>query len=119
MPETHRIRTGIAGLDLLFYGGVRRGNLILVSGAPGSGKSLLGLEFVYRGITEFDEPGIVVVFEADPEMLHQDAAAFGWVLTASTTAACSTRRAPRTARTGSTTTATAPRTARTRATSAP
>lgn len=80
MPDNNRVQTGIAGLDRIFLGGVRRGNLNLVAGSPGSGKSLLGLEFIYRGITAFDEPGIVVVFESDPEMLHRDAAAFGWDL---------------------------------------
>jgi circadian clock protein KaiC len=74
--------TGVPGLDRIFLGGIRRGNLILLSGEPGSGKSLLGLEFIYRGITTFGEPGLIVVFESDPEMLHRDAAAFGWDLAA-------------------------------------
>jgi circadian clock protein KaiC len=82
MPENTKVQTGIAGLDPIFLGGIRRGNLILVAGAPGSGKSQFGLEFVYRGITVFDEPGIIVVFESDPNVLHMDARAFGWDLQA-------------------------------------
>ncbi len=78
MADDKRVLTGIEGLDGIFGGGVRRGNLILVTGSPGSGKSLLGMEFIYRGITLHDEPGIIVVFESDPDMLHEDAAAFGW-----------------------------------------
>lgn len=78
MADKRRVFTGIEGLDAIFGGGVRRGNLILVAGPPGSGKSLLGMEFIYRGITLHDEPGIIVVFESDPDMLHEDAAAFGW-----------------------------------------
>ena len=40
----------------------------------------MGLEFIYRGIVEFDEPGLVVVFETNPEKLIRDAAEFGWNL---------------------------------------
>ena len=43
MADSDLIATGIPGLDTIFLGGIRRGNLILVEGAPGSGKSLLGL----------------------------------------------------------------------------
>lgn len=78
MADGKRVFTGIEGLDGVFGGGIRRGNLILVAGPPGSGKSLLGMEFIYRGITLYDEPGIIVVFESDPVLLHEDAAAFGW-----------------------------------------
>jgi circadian clock protein KaiC len=73
-----QLQTGVAGLDELFLGGIRRGNLILLAGPPGSGKSLLGMEIIYRGATQFNEPGILVAFESTPEMLHQDAAALGW-----------------------------------------
>ena len=78
MADSDLIATGIPGLDTIFLGGIRRGNLILVEGAPGSGKSLLGLEFIYRGATLYNEPGLIVVFETDPDMLLRDAAAFGW-----------------------------------------
>jgi circadian clock protein KaiC len=78
MADSDLIATGISGLDTIFLGGIRRGNLILVEGAPGSGKSLLGLEFIYRGATLYNEPGLIVVFETDPDMLLRDAAAFGW-----------------------------------------
>ncbi|MDQ6699517.1 MAG: hypothetical protein M3Z36_04965, partial [Acidobacteriota bacterium] len=54
--------------------------VILVQGSVGTGKTLLGIEFIYRGITEFDEPGIIVVFETSPEKLIRDAASFGWDL---------------------------------------
>jgi circadian clock protein KaiC len=46
----------------------------------GSGKTLLGLEFIYRGITQFNEPGVVVVFETSPDKIIRDAAGFGWNL---------------------------------------
>src|SRR3984893_16649865 len=80
MAETDLIKTGIYGLDQIFLGGILKGNVILVEGAAGVGKSLMGAEFIYRGITEHDEPGIIVVFETSPKKLIRDAAAFGWNL---------------------------------------
>jgi circadian clock protein KaiC len=80
MAESDLIRTGIYGLDEIFLGGILKGNLILVEGAAGVGKTLMGLEFIYRGITEHDEPGIIVVFETSPRKLIRDAAGFGWNL---------------------------------------
>src|SRR5450631_4263096 len=80
MTESDRIQTGIYGLDQIFLGGILKGNLILVEGATGVGKTLLGVEFIYRGITEHDEPGIIVVFETTPTKLIRDAMNFGWNL---------------------------------------
>src|SRR5216683_970437 len=80
MTESDLIHTGIYGLDQIFLGGILKGNLILVEGAAGVGKTLLGLEFIYRGITEHDEPGIIVVFETSPRKLIRDAKGFGWNL---------------------------------------
>src|SRR5436309_12886858 len=80
MEESDLIQTGIYGLDGIFVGGVFRGNVILVEGAAGTGKTLLGTEFICRGITELDEPGIIVVFENTPTKLIRDAAGFGWNL---------------------------------------
>src|SRR5471030_1311142 len=79
-PKNGLVRTGIAGLDAVLMGGIPRTNVILVQGTAGSGKTLLGMEFIYRGITQFDEPGIIVVFETNPDKLIRDAAAFGWNL---------------------------------------
>ena len=70
--------TGIEGLDAIFLGGIPPGNTILVQGTAGTGKTLMGLEFIYRGITRFKEPGIIVVFETNPDKLVRDAALFGW-----------------------------------------
>src|SRR2546429_139324 len=44
--------------------------------------TLLGVEFVYRGITEHNQPGIIVTFEVAPQKLIRDAAGFGWNLEA-------------------------------------
>ncbi|MGA2411885.1 MAG: ATPase domain-containing protein, partial [Candidatus Binataceae bacterium] len=80
MTSDGLIRTGISGLDRILMGGIPRTNVILVEGTTGSGKTLLGTEFIYRGITEFNEPGIIVVFEVSPDKLIRDAATLGWDL---------------------------------------
>jgi circadian clock protein KaiC len=80
LPENNQIKTGIAGLDEVFLGGIPQGNLIVVKGRQGSGKTLLGTEFIYQGITQFGEPGIIVVFETSPDKMIRDAASLGWNL---------------------------------------
>ena len=74
--------TGISGLDSILEGGIPRSNVTLVEGAIGTGKTTMGVEFVYRGASEFDEPGIIVVFEVSPEKVVRDAAQLGWDLAA-------------------------------------
>lgn len=78
--------TGIKGLDELLYGGILRGNTVLVEGIPGAGKTTFGIEFIYRGITEFNETGVIVTFEELPESIYRDALNFGWDLKALETA---------------------------------
>jgi len=73
-------RTGIDGLDEIFLGGIPHSNSILVQGATGTGKTLMGMEFIYRGITRYNQPGIIVVFETSPAKLIRDAALLGWDL---------------------------------------
>lgn len=80
MSKDDLIKTGIKGLDPVLLGGIPRANVILVQGVAGSGKTLLGLEFIYRGIVEYNEPGVVVVFETNPAKLVRDALEFGWNL---------------------------------------
>ena len=55
MPEPDLLKTGIKGLDDVLFGGVPRGNIILVAGTAGTGKTTLGVEFVYRGARQFNE----------------------------------------------------------------
>lgn len=80
MPESDIVRTGISGLDDILAGGIPRGNVILLEGAIGVGKTTMGVEFVYRGASQFDEPGVIVVFEVSPDKLARDALRFGWDL---------------------------------------
>jgi len=80
MFQSALLKTGIKGLDSILLGGIPRSNVILLQGAAGSGKTLMGVEFIYRGITLYDEPGLIVAFETNPSKLIRDAAEFGWML---------------------------------------
>ena len=57
-----KVGTRIAGLDEVLNGGLPAGQTTLISGGPGTGKSIFGLEFLYRGAAA-GEPGIFVTFE--------------------------------------------------------
>lgn len=72
------VKTGIDGLDEIFMGGVKENNIILLEGNPGSGKTTLGLEYIYRGAKELKENGLIVSFELSPQKLLRDARGFGW-----------------------------------------
>src|SRR5687767_3817993 len=76
------VKTGIRGLDSVLAGGIPRGNVILLEGSVGTGKTTMGVEFVYHGASQFDEPGIIVVFEVSPDRIVRDAAQLGWDLRA-------------------------------------
>lgn len=69
--------TGIRGLDEVLNGGVPSGGLTLLSGGPGTGKTLFGLEFIVRGALN-GRPGILLTFEEREQALHRYASMFGW-----------------------------------------
>ncbi|MAU08282.1 MAG: KaiC 1 [Anaerolineaceae bacterium] len=72
--------TGIAGFNEISGGGLPKGRPTLVCGSAGSGKTLFALEFLVRGITEFDEPGVFLAFEETREELSQNSASLGFPL---------------------------------------
>lgn len=69
--------TGIAGLDQILLGGVPKGRTTLISGGPGTGKTVFGFEFLIRGAL-MNEPGIFVTFEEDEDQIRRNAQALGW-----------------------------------------
>lgn len=73
-----RVTTGIAGLDDMLHGGLLRGSATLVEGAPGTGKSTVGMQFIYHGATQANEPGLILTFETFPRQYYRDAQNFGW-----------------------------------------
>ena len=68
---------GIQGLDEITCGGFPRGRPTLVCGGPGSGKTMLGLEFLARGALDYNEPGVLVSFEETEEELAKNAISLG------------------------------------------
>jgi circadian clock protein KaiC len=75
-----KVRTGIEGLDEILRGGIPAGGTTLIWGSAGCGKSILGLEFLYRGALAGD-PGILVIFEERAQAVRQHALTLGWHLT--------------------------------------
>jgi len=73
-----KLKTGIGALDNLLNSGIKRGSSILVSGHSGTGKTLLLLEFIYRGATEFGEKGLLITFDETSESLLATAREMGW-----------------------------------------
>src|SRR5512138_2595979 len=72
--------TGIRGLDEITGGGLPRGRPTLVCGGAGSGKTLLAMEFIVRGIRDFNEPGVFMAFEEREQDLAQNTSSLGFDL---------------------------------------
>ena len=81
-PSLPKAPTGIAGLDEITGGGLPRGRATLVSGRAGCGKTLLSVEFLVRGATQFGEPGVLLAFEETAEELSENVRSLGFDLEA-------------------------------------
>lgn len=79
-PTLPKAATGITGLDEITGGGLPRGRPTLICGSAGSGKTLLAMEFLVRGATEFDEPGVFMAFEEQAKELTQNVRSLGFDL---------------------------------------
>lgn len=77
LPKT---RTGINGLDEITEGGLPQGRPTLICGGPGCGKTLMSVEFLVRGATLSNEPGIFMAFEEKAEELTANVASLGFDL---------------------------------------
>src|SRR6478672_7425860 len=85
VTKTHKIElpkcpTGIQGLDEITGGGLPKGRPTLVCGEAGCGKTLIGMEFLVRGATQYNEPGAFISFEENAQELTQNVASLGWDL---------------------------------------
>jgi len=80
MAELARAKLGIPGLDKMLHGGLLSGSVSLLQGAPGTGKTTIGMQFLHHGVTEDNESGLLVTFEQFPHTLYRDALAHGWNL---------------------------------------
>ncbi len=73
------IETGIPGMDELFeHKGIPSGNMVLLSGVCGAGKSVFAMQFIYHGAKEKNEPGVYITLEEDPERVIANMEEFGW-----------------------------------------
>jgi circadian clock protein KaiC len=72
--------TGIQGLDEITAGGFPRGRPTLICGSAGAGKTLLAMEFLVRGATEYNEPGVFMAFEETAPELTQNVRSLGFDL---------------------------------------
>lgn len=72
-----RIKTGINGLDELLQGGLPKGYCVLISGAPGTGKTIFGLQYLYNGARN-GEKGLYIAFNEQVEDVLLQPNVFGW-----------------------------------------
>ena len=70
--------TGVRGLDDITFGGLPKGRPTLIAGGAGSGKTLLSMEFLVRGATMYNEPGVFMAFEETAEELAKNVASLGF-----------------------------------------
>jgi len=79
-PQLPKAPTGIQGLDEITGGGLPKGRPTLVCGGAGCGKTLLAMEFLVRGATQFSEPGVFMAFEETAKDLTENVASLGFDL---------------------------------------
>jgi circadian clock protein KaiC len=79
IEELAKAPSYISGFDEILYGGLPQGRATLIEGGPGTGKSIVGLEFLYRGALA-GEAGIFVAFEERASAVRRNARTLGWDL---------------------------------------
>lgn len=75
---SERVPTGITGFDELIQGGFERDSTVLLVGSAGTGKTIFSMQFLYKGATEFKEPGVMISFSEEKDSLYKHALQFGW-----------------------------------------
>ena len=80
MEGLPKCQTGIRGLDEITDGGLPKGRPSLVCGSAGCGTTLLAREFLVRGASQYNEPGVFMSFEESPKELAQNVASLGFDL---------------------------------------
>ncbi len=73
-----KIATGISGLDELVGGGFPEGRVILAIGGPGTGKTIMCSQFLYKGIYENQENGVFVSLDESKDHFYSEMQQFGW-----------------------------------------
>ncbi|MEM2974763.1 MAG: ATPase domain-containing protein [Candidatus Micrarchaeia archaeon] len=75
-----RVPTGIPGLDGMMEGGFSQGNVVLVAGTAGTGKSILATQFLVNGALKHGEVGVLITFEEKKRQIFRNMRRFGWDL---------------------------------------
>ena len=75
---SRKVGTGINGLDELIDGGLPEGRVILIIGGPGSGKTIMCSQFLYKGIYEYQEKGVFVSLDESKHHFYSEMQQFGW-----------------------------------------
>jgi circadian clock protein KaiC len=80
LPKLPKAPTGIEGLDEITEGGLPLGRPTLVCGSAGCGKTLMAIEFLVRGVQQYNEPGVLMTFEETADELAANVASLGFDL---------------------------------------
>ncbi len=78
--QFERVKTGVPGLDDMMNGGIPKGNLVVLSGDPGSGKTVMCWQYIYYGATQYNEKSVYVSLEETEQAIYEGALEFGWDL---------------------------------------
>lgn len=78
MVVVERVKTGIAGFEELVNGGFPKGNVVLVSGGTGCGKTTFAGQYLYNGAKMFNEAGVYVTLEEDIDKIIKNFSLYGW-----------------------------------------
>jgi KaiC/GvpD/RAD55 family RecA-like ATPase len=73
-----KLKTGIPGLDPLIGGGIPLDSVVLLSGSPGAGKTIMALQFLAQGAIRHNQKALFVSFEEREDKIRDQAAQFGW-----------------------------------------
>lgn len=76
--KTSIVKTGIPGFDSILSSGFKKNSSVAISGPPGSGKTTLGLQYIYSGAKQFDEAGVFISLSQSVDEIKNDCKSFGW-----------------------------------------
>jgi circadian clock protein KaiC len=75
---SENVPSGVEGLDELISGGFPQGRVVLILGGPGTGKTILASQFLYKGISQYGENGIFVSLDESKDHFYSEMLKFGW-----------------------------------------
>lgn len=79
-PNQIKVSSGIPSLDKIIEGGFNQGDVVLIAGQPGAGKTTLATQFLFNGAIVCDEKGVYVTFVENANKIKRDMLKFNWDL---------------------------------------